>query len=552
MKIKIYSVIMLCIFLFSNLSIVSLATNIFDLKNNNEDYSILWNFSCEGHYVFSSNINNDGIPDIIAGSYAIDGKTGKKIYEFEAGKVIAVKGPKIISYDDCHGNNQEVSQLYCLDSSNGKIIWSKELESAFFFHVAIGSNEIVVCTGDFAYRDNDYVYYLNLNDGNIKWKKYTDGYSYSSTISDINSDGKKEIIVTTGGTVNSVNGYGYVYCFNTEGNILWEIKEKFKDFRISCIDNLNSNSFKEILVESGNGIQCLNGKTGNVLWKWSTIHNQGSIQSINTADLINEYPGNEIIIGGVEGVFCIRGNDELSSDERLIWKACKDNNIIDYIVMSVSTGDLDKDEKLDVIAGCMGFMNSDPISLFAIDGQSGMLLWEYENWGQIENYNSGLLCTDLTGDNYPEVIAKDNVPSEFGGTPDVKAIISNVFSKNYPPNKPKIEKINENDKKGYKATTIDPNGHNIFYKYKWEDGSESNWYGPYNSGESCVVEHKFASNIKVKAKDDPNGDGDPSDGLDSSWSDPTARNKNLIFERLLSRLQIFLSCAKKFIDIILS
>ena len=47
--------------------------------------------------------------------------------------------------------------------------------------------------------------------------------------------------------------------------------------------------------------------------------------------------------------------------------------------------------------------------------------------------------------------------------------------------------------------------------------------GPYNSGMGITDSHIWQTigsyPIKIKAKDDPNGDGDLSDGLESVWSD---------------------------------
>ena len=69
----------------------------------------------------------------------------------------------------------------------------------------------------------------------------------------------------------------------------------------------------------------------------------------------------------------------------------------------------------------------------------------------------------------------------------------------------------------------------------WNDGTELKWEGPFDSGSTVSFSHiwtaKGTFQIKVKAKDDPNSDGDLSDGLESVWSDPLEvsmpRNRNL-------------------------
>jgi len=74
----------------------------------------------------------------------------------------------------------------------------------------------------------------------------------------------------------------------------------------------------------------------------------------------------------------------------------------------------------------------------------------------------------------------------------------------------------------YHTSTTDPEGHNVFYTWDWGD-EISGWIGPYASGEQVIESHLWDNTgtyeIKVKAKDDPNNDGDPSDGLESGWSD---------------------------------
>jgi hypothetical protein len=76
----------------------------------------------------------------------------------------------------------------------------------------------------------------------------------------------------------------------------------------------------------------------------------------------------------------------------------------------------------------------------------------------------------------------------------------------------------------YETRSTDPNGDMIYYLFDWGDANNSGWNGPYASGESVTMSNiwvkKGSYDIRVKAKDDPNHDGDPSDGIESDWSDP--------------------------------
>lgn len=99
---------------------------------------------------------------------------------------------------------------------------------------------------------------------------------------------------------------------------------------------------------------------------------------------------------------------------------------------------------------------------------------------------------------------------------------------NQPPNKPTTPQGSSQGRIGqsytYSSVTSDPNGDNIYYLFSWGDGNDSGWIGPYASGQTVSESHVWnvqgSFSVKVKAKDDPNGDGDPSDGSESFWSNP--------------------------------
>jgi len=80
----------------------------------------------------------------------------------------------------------------------------------------------------------------------------------------------------------------------------------------------------------------------------------------------------------------------------------------------------------------------------------------------------------------------------------------------------------------------DPDGDNLFYKFRWGDGSYSDWLGPYYSGEKIRASHKWNEtgyySIGVISKD--------SHGILSEWSDfkHILVNVNLLFFRFLDNI----------------
>jgi hypothetical protein len=67
----------------------------------------------------------------------------------------------------------------------------------------------------------------------------------------------------------------------------------------------------------------------------------------------------------------------------------------------------------------------------------------------------------------------------------------------------------------YSTATTDPDNDEIYYLFDWGDDTDTEWIGPYISGESITVSHTWATpgtyHIRVKARDDHT--------LESQWSE---------------------------------
>ena len=71
--------------------------------------------------------------------------------------------------------------------------------------------------------------------------------------------------------------------------------------------------------------------------------------------------------------------------------------------------------------------------------------------------------------------------------------------------------------------TTDPDGDDVYYLFDWDDGTDSGWLGPYNSGDTAEASHAWTNegiyDVRVKAKD--------VNGAESGWSDPLTLHNNL-------------------------
>jgi len=141
---------------------------------------------------------------------------------------------------------------------------------------------------------------------------------------------------------------------------------------------------------------------------------------------------------------------------------------------------------------------------------------------------------------YWRIDAWDNKGTSTTGP---KWTFETAISTNDPPDKPS-RPIGRSSGKirrsySYSSSTIDPDGDQIFYKFDWDDGTDSGWFGPYSSGETLYLSHVWSTSgsysIKVKAKDEHDAE--------SLWSDPlpirmpmNQQSISSLFFRLLTRL----------------
>jgi len=177
--------------------------------------------------------------------------------------------------------------------------------------------------------------------------------------------------------------------------------------------------------------------------------------------------------------------------------------------------------------------------------------WDWNGDGTVDEwtglYSSGTTVstthTWTTAGTYNVKVKAEDSNGAQSGFSSAKIVVINS-----PPNKPTITGPSSGkagNSYSYSTSTTDPNGDQVYYWFDWDDGTTSGWKGPYNSGQTVSASHIWAAKgtyqIKVKAKDDPNGDGDLSDGTESVWSDPLPirmpKNKavNPLFLRFLEK-----------------
>jgi len=125
---------------------------------------------------------------------------------------------------------------------------------------------------------------------------------------------------------------------------------------------------------------------------------------------------------------------------------------------------------------------------------------------------------------------------------------------NIPPLKPARPSGKENGQRNveydYSTIVIDENEDSVYVKFDWGDEISNNWIGPFKSGENITLTHTWNKEndytIRVKAIDDPNDDGDLTDGNETDWSDPLLISMPNTKEK--NRLPVLIIFLKKLIQ----
>ena len=121
------------------------------------------------------------------------------------------------------------------------------------------------------------------------------------------------------------------------------------------------------------------------------------------------------------------------------------------------------------------------------------------------------------GKYYVRVKAKDSHGVESDWSGNHVMTVTDPSASNQPPNSPNLQGPSEGNvgyPYSFSATTTDPDGDDIAFKFDWGDGDISDWTAYVSSGSSVRVSHSWPTEgtyyVKVKAKDE--------NGAQSDWS----------------------------------
>ena len=246
-------------------------------------------------------------------------------------------------------------KLYCINSTNGTTEWESEigdqLRPGVFRAITMdtdgdGRNEVIAETEGIAY-------ILDGKNGTVLWS-YVFGEELRFLIAeDIDYDGVVEMIASV--FYDYYIHTGYIYCVKCYGDILWGIEGSSPlALGLGYIEGGVS-----ILM---GGDLCINASNGEKIWIWE---GEGILESPLFCD-INGDGETEVI---VENIF-----SRLDEPHKLVCLGLEDGEVLwetDFLAPepSVSVGDMDGDDRLEVIVGT-------DQGIICID-EDGKILWEY-------------------------------------------------------------------------------------------------------------------------------------------------------------------------------
>lgn len=470
-------------------------------------------------------INGDNIGDVIVCSEddhvrCFDGGaigTGVILWEHEiyAGDIYSQKGIDIIEDVDGDGVEDVVvgatggaRLIRCISGDDGTTIWTHDTHE---------------------YGNGGWVYQVDCS------------YDYDG-------DGVTDVLATCGDD-SSDTGPKRVYCLDGEDGIsIWERPLGGPGFSVIGVEDFTGDGQADVLAGCSNNAETtgyakgINGDTGAEVWsKTASGSSVWAVEQINdiTGDGIKDVVAGDFS-GNIYGLDATDGGQEYS--------------------ISIGTAIITRFAKLNDVNGNghpeIVPAHSSTHTTMAIDGEDGSTIWTKSvadqpwNAAQIEDINgdgiNDVLIGTLYNSNYcyflngtdgselesvsygqavdainsiPDVVNDGSMEMVAGGRNGKLTCISGGLDAGVNPSIPIIYGPTSGAVGiPYEFTIVSthPEGENIYYLVDWDDGTTTEWIGPYPSGENVTVSHTWDTAgtyyIRAMAKD--------SIGSESQWSEP--------------------------------
>jgi len=365
---------------------------VFSVESSNELFSLLWTKDTSQSVcsVVAGDINNDGKNEVVYSDwsgmvYAVD-SFGNNLWSYPTGWYGKIKigdlegdGRKEVVVASANHN------IYCLDGVTGNLLWSyATVEFAGHGDLVLadvnGDGKLEIVTGEWdsnVYSSSPSNIYVVDANGNLVWE-YTLPEDAIPTASDVDNDGRAEVVAYYGRP--QLTSTGYLYMFTPIGQVKWSISISGCAWIIPIFADIDGDGTKEIVMcrNSDNAILVFRSSDGYLLrtitnnfgWLWNVVDLNldgqfefltssgvtlsvldsngsmiwqsslnGNVYALMSADL-NGDSLKEVVVGSTESL------SVLSSQGSVIWSTTMQDNID-----NIELADVDGDSVVDIIAG---------------------------------------------------------------------------------------------------------------------------------------------------------------------------------------------------------
>ncbi len=313
------------------------ADHFYCIKGNSPGYgTVLWSCrpvggpSNSGGYgdqcvSYTSDLNGDGHADALLGTawggrtaYGIDGVNGGTIWSYDtyvytpSGWVYSICPIQDLSGDGVpevvFGCGSDANAAYCVDGTNGSLIWKFQANDAVFSVAEIrdvngdGKNDALVGTGD---PDEDRLVCVSgasSGSATLRWQIHLGNSVHTvAAIEDVNGDGKQDALAGVWD--------GRVYCRSGVGGAhIWSYYVGDYIMRVVPIADIDDDGIQDVLVGSwANAIICLSGVDGSLICRYTVgTLNGGDVWSVDAMGDVNGDGYPEALGGSFDyNVYCV-------------------------------------------------------------------------------------------------------------------------------------------------------------------------------------------------------------------------------------------------------
>jgi len=439
-------------------------------------------------------------------------------HQIYSGDIYSQKGLDIIEDVDDDGVEDVVvgatggaRLIRCISGEDGSTIWTHDtheyggggwvyqVDCSYDYDGDGVTDVLATCGDDSSDTGPKRVYCLDGENGESIWQRPLGGPGFAVIgVEDFTGDEVPDVVAgcsneqETIGYAKGINGDtgAQVWSKTVPGSSVWGLEQ---------IEDITDDGIKDIIVGDfyGNifGLDATDGGQEYSLTIGTAIITR--LQKIDDVD----YSGHPEIVPAHSSTHITQLID--AEDGDIIWS----HPVADQPWNVARISDVSGDGIDDVLVGTL-FNNN---YCYFLDGTDGSEL-ESIAYGQAVDAINAI----------PDVVADNSMEMVAGGRNGRLTCISGGLDAAQPNNPPSIPTI-DGPAVGsvyweycFIINANDPDEDNLFYFVDWEDGTVTDWIGPYDSGENVTVCHTFTSSgmysIKVKAKDDK--------GSESDWSDP--------------------------------